>query len=301
MTGMIHPREEDLAALAEGRLLPEQAASLERHLAACRSCMAAYTDAVRYRAGWLATPEAFEPAPDLIERGVAVRRTSADRATAVGGEPRGRRVAWAGATLGLGLVLVVGIFLQSDFRSRSESRRVAGPIRVALEDLSGRGLVLAEGEAGAASSGPVLRSGLEQAGPELSTAVREARARYEAGRGRGANAYPVAAGLHCMGQTDAARDYIDEGLRRNSNDVRLLILRADIAYRDSDLDGAERSLRQALATGRGTPAAALDLGIVLAELHRREEAARLFEETAKNAPAPIAARARRELEALEAR
>lgn len=261
--------------------------------------MAAYTDAVRYRAGWLATPEAFEPTPGLIERSLAI----------VGGRGPGRvplarrglswrRVALAGAALGLGLTVL--IVVRSDLRTRAESPRLPSPIRLALEDLSGRGLVLPGGEAGAASAGPVLRSGVDQTGRELDAAVREAIARYEAGRRHGAHVYPVAAGLHCAGQTEAARNFVDEGLRSDSNDVRLLVLRADIAYRSSDLTLAERTLRKALAVQRESPAAALDLAIVLAELHRRDEAARWFEESAKHGPAPIAARAQRELEALEA-
>jgi tetratricopeptide (TPR) repeat protein len=298
MTGFAHPYEEDLAALAEGRMAPAAAAPLERHLAECRSCMAAYTDAVRYRAGWLASPESFEPTPELVERGAGmVRARRFPRAAVAEPGPGWRRLAIAGATLtvALGLLFVA----RSDLPARLGGPPLPQPIRLALEDLSGRGLVLPGGEAGAASTGPVLRSGQGPTDPALDAAVKEAKARYESGRWTRASVYPVAAGLHASGQMEAARDYVEQGLRSDPNDVRLLILRADIAYRASDMVRAEHCLRRALALRRDSPAAALDLGLVLADGNQREEAARWFEQAADQGPPSIATRARRELAALK--
>jgi hypothetical protein len=36
-----------------------EARTVRDHLAECRSCLAAYVDAVRYRAAWLIDPRAF--------------------------------------------------------------------------------------------------------------------------------------------------------------------------------------------------------------------------------------------------
>src|SRR5690242_2237624 len=48
-----------LAVLAEEGRSAADARSLE-HLTQCRSCMAAYADAVRYRTAWLGSPEMFD-------------------------------------------------------------------------------------------------------------------------------------------------------------------------------------------------------------------------------------------------
>src|SRR5262249_59286493 len=79
-----HVSAEDIARLAEGTLPPETAEVILAHLSRCRSCMAAYVEAVRYRAAWLAEPDAFKPPPDVLERGRALFRpeTSVRRARA---------------------------------------------------------------------------------------------------------------------------------------------------------------------------------------------------------------------------
>src|SRR5262249_8476930 len=48
-----------LAQCADGTLPRDEARTVREHLAECRSCLAAYVDAVRYRAAWLADSEAF--------------------------------------------------------------------------------------------------------------------------------------------------------------------------------------------------------------------------------------------------
>src|SRR5262245_33637961 len=69
-----HVSNEEIARLAEGTLPAESAESILAHLSRCRSCMAAYVEAVRYRAAWLAEPDAFKPPKDVLERGRAVLR-----------------------------------------------------------------------------------------------------------------------------------------------------------------------------------------------------------------------------------
>jgi putative zinc finger protein len=48
-----------LAQCADGTLPEIEARTVREHLAECRSCLAAYVDAVRYRAAWLADSDAF--------------------------------------------------------------------------------------------------------------------------------------------------------------------------------------------------------------------------------------------------
>src|SRR5262245_23071624 len=110
MTGIRHPREEDLAALADGRLGAGEAEPLRRHLAACRSCLAAYSDAVRYRAGWLTSPRAFEPSRGLVDRGMDVARNAgAARGAASVRVGPGGRVGWRSVALAGGALALVAL------------------------------------------------------------------------------------------------------------------------------------------------------------------------------------------------
>lgn len=312
MTGIEHPDELDLSALVDGRLSALEAEPLRRHLAGCRSCMAAYADAVRYRAAWLATPQAFEPSRELVEAGMAVRAKEPARAGAAAprslgrARPAGRRVAMAGATLALAgatlaLAAVVFYGVRAAATWRAPDPPLPPPLRAALESVSGRGLVLPGGERGAAHRGPVLRAGPAAPRRSLEAAVRAEIERYERGRRDRATTYAVGAGLIALGQADAARDYVDEGLRRDPRDARLLVLRADLAYRASEMALAESCLRQSLRLRRDDPVATLDLGIVLAETGARDQAAMLLARAARRGAPPIAARATRELEALRPR
>src|SRR5262245_38753151 len=124
---------EDLALLAEGRLKPEQAARLHEHLAECRQCTAAYADAVRYRAVWLAESEAFVPPRELIGAGVAVGPGEPEplreprRVSARGALSRGVRRGWvlAGASLALAGLVAAPVL----FGNRSDARLLPPDIR----------------------------------------------------------------------------------------------------------------------------------------------------------------------------
>ena len=82
-----HLSPEEIARLAEGKAPAEATEALLGHLYRCRSCMAAYVEAVRYRAAWLAAPEAFKPPEELV--------AAAQRVRFPAHAPRGRsRVPW---------------------------------------------------------------------------------------------------------------------------------------------------------------------------------------------------------------
>src|SRR6185369_11934492 len=97
-----HLSPEEIARLAEGQMPPESAEPLLLHLSRCRSCMAAYVEAVRYRAAWLAAPEAFKPPEELVAAGMRVRFPPAPM-----GRTSTRAVRWIPAAVGL-LVVAFG-------------------------------------------------------------------------------------------------------------------------------------------------------------------------------------------------
>ncbi len=75
-----HLSEETLAAMAEGHGLGAEEQAAREHLARCRSCHAAYADAVRFRAQWLANPGRFRAVQGSVEEGLAVRVKQPGRA-----------------------------------------------------------------------------------------------------------------------------------------------------------------------------------------------------------------------------
>ncbi|HEY3217114.1 MAG TPA: tetratricopeptide repeat protein [Candidatus Eisenbacteria bacterium] len=301
--GGSHMNVEDLALLAEGRMGQPASLALHDHLSKCRSCMAAYAEAVRYRAAWLAAPEAFRPSRALVDAGLQIpsnRKVGPRDPVAQASRPRrhDRRTRWMVASAGLAACLAAALALgPARFGLRAGAGALPPPIRAALETSSARGLVLPRGEAGAVAERPVYRSG---GAVSLSEEVTRAIQAYERGRRTPAQTYTVGAGLLVSGQLDAARDYVEEGLRRYPRDARLLVLAADIAYRTSELGQAEVSLRTALRSRPGDATIVLDLAIVLAERGRREEAERLLRQVAeRHARTPVGARARQELVKLD--
>jgi tetratricopeptide (TPR) repeat protein len=236
------------------------------HLSRCRSCMSAYGDVVRYRAGWLLLPDEFAEQP----------------------RSRGRLAAgWiAAAAVVVVLLGLVTTFLV-DLQAR---RRDEQPLVALVEQASASGLVIPGGEAGAAGGTPLYRS-QPVVDDDAERALERLRAAYE--RRPGGDVRQLAAGLAAAGQLDLAHVYIAEGLERSPGDPVLLILAGIVAHRAGDLGEAERRLRAVLASSPRNLTAMLDLGLVLAESHGPGQAAPYLNEVIQRAPdSALAVRAR---------
>jgi tetratricopeptide (TPR) repeat protein len=286
-----HLTPEELAVLAERGGHGASREAVE-HLARCRSCMSAYADLVRYRAGWLAFPEAFDGDEDPESRPSGDPGATRD--------VRKRLTRPQQATLLAAAAAVVIVFgLATGWRaSRLEPPRDAGPLTTLLERASAEGLVIPGGEAGAAGmtspyrSAPVVDDASEQA-------LDRWLAKFENRPPSYLEAQNLAAGLLAAGRLDLAGDYIREGLTRAPGDLQLLTLAGILAHRRGDLVQAERSLHDALGTSPGDLTAMLDLGLVLAEAGRMEEAEHYLNDVIGRAPrSPLADRARRALDRL---
>lgn len=281
MTG--HIDLETLAALAEGGLASDAAERVRRHLAGCRSCTAAYADAVRYRAAWLARPEAFA----LTER---------EHRDLVG-HARPRR----GASAAAGWLMAAGLAIVALGGGWWWLGHEAGPgaplppaVRAATEAASARGLVLPGGERLAVAAAPAMRSGGLEIDSRLAGEVERLIARYEGGEREAASCARVVTALLAAQDLPAARDYVREGLATHPDDVRLLVLQAGVLQRSNDLDGAVASLRRARVLAPADPLVALDLAILLRQ--RGDAAATaLFTEASRSRDRALAERARREL------
>lgn len=292
MTSHIEPGI--LAALAEGRLPSEEADGVRAHFADCRSCMAAYADAVRYRAAWLAEPEAFEPDAAMLAAARRALGESGFSATPAGRFPA-RRVALIAAGL---LVAVLGPVGYSMFeRSPALRFRLPEAVREATERSSARGLVLPGGAGGADRILTGMRSGQAIGSPALERELQASIAAYEGGARSSESGARVVAALLASGETGAASDYANECLRADPGNVPLLVFAADARYRLNDPPGAEELLRRARAAAPRDPIVGLDLALVLRGQGREDEARRLIEQVKRTRVAPLAARAARELDA----
>ncbi len=289
MTGT-HVNTDALAALAEGALSEAEAGPLRDHLATCRTCMAAYADAVRYRAAWLSRPEAFEPDGELVDLAgrVAVRSSQRSRRTR----------SWAPMAFAATGAAALGAWaVLANLPEPSLPLEHSPAVRRAIERSSAEGLVLPGGARAAARDPGGLRSGQGIQSPELESELRRALAAYEGGeRDAEAGARLLAAFL-AGGELDAAATYVEELLAAHPNHVPTLVLAADVEFRRSRLASAERLLSRALERSPRDPAVQLDLALVLRQRGREPEAQALLERALRGGDSAIAMRVRRELDA----
>lgn len=290
-----HVDLETLAALAEGALGPDEAAAVHSHLATCRSCTAAYADAVRYRAAWLAKPGAF--APSTAEARALAR--SVGRALGLPAPPPRRRAmpAWLAAAAVLAVVFTGASWLAWDRRPPAAGLELPPSVRAATEVASSRGLVLPGGERLAGRPAPEMRSGSGEVTPELEQQASALQQSYESGRRSADDTAVLVAALLAVSDVDGARTYAREGRRNHPRDVRLMLLNAAALQRDNDVAGAEAQLREAHRRAGGDPVVALDLALVLRQRGQAEEARELLQRVARSRVAPLAERAKRELDA----
>jgi tetratricopeptide repeat protein/putative zinc finger protein len=281
-----------LAELADGVLPPGDAARARAHLGECRSCMAAYADAVRYRAAWLTDPDGFA-ADDQIRRW----------AESHGREPLppSRSSNWARVAVRVlpaaAATVLVAWLAASPFAGRAPSLdfELSPAVRDAAERSSERGLVLPGAVAGADRIRPELRSGRPMISPGLDREIRDAIQEYEHGAPSPDAGARVVAALLAAGEIDAARDYAKECLKRSANHVPLLVFASDAYYRSNDLAGAEELLRNAVRHAPDDPLVALDLALVLEQAGREQEARSLLMRVTKSRVSPLATRAARYL------
>jgi tetratricopeptide (TPR) repeat protein len=278
----VHLSEEELAVLADGREPRNGPDPRLQHLARCRSCMAAYADAVRYRAAWLARPERFTTRlPSRRALGWATRRRVGN----------GWVLAAASLAVAVGMTTAfLGVF-------EVQPRSLPSGVRPVLEAASSTGLVLPGGHAGAAPVSSSYRSNppVPQAAAD---AIEDMRVRYENGERSLDHLFALSDALIAARQIDLARDYTAEGLRLAPSDPRFLLLAGILADLDGAPERAEQLLRAARREAPHDPTVALDLGLILVENRGLAAAAPLLREVIANVPGtPLAVRAGRVLTA----
>jgi tetratricopeptide (TPR) repeat protein len=272
-----HVPIEDLAMLAEGHpATPEIVA----HLSGCRTCMAAYADAVRYRGAWLAFPEQFGATPPPVE----ARDVRDPRKKSPFEIP-----AWFGATAML--AIAVGLFALGPWRP-ARSPVTPPAIQRLLVQASASGLVFPGGEAGAAGESPAYRAN-PRITEETGAALEAVRERVESGEKSIDPIYALAAGLIATGRIDLADDYVDEVRERAPQDARFIVLASMVSLQRGEPAQAESLLRHAKALAPRDATVALDLGLVLHETGGLSAARPFLIEATQRAPgSPIARRAR---------
>jgi Flp pilus assembly protein TadD len=93
-------------------------------------------------------------------------------------------------------------------------------------------------------------------------------------------AYWLIGGYVATGQTENAGAYLNEALAMYPRDLRLRMLAGILAYKQSDLDGAEHSFRSVVDADLNDGVAHFNLGVVLMQQGRTEEAMPVFDRAA---------------------
>lgn len=315
----IHLDAESLAAFADGnrRGLPPR---LWKHVLRCPACQGKLVEAVRVQHAWMegAARAPIDPAlrslaegiPGLAGQPLAVAPSDVHPAATNEGSrlqplhsrqlrPR-RSLGWLGIrwlrplTVAAGAAVVVGgiVLLISQLRE-SGPRDSAGKIENAILLASSLGMALPGGELAGEGPSAIYRGDLSQdAALLLELEVLERR--LAASPGTMAEHQMLIGGDIAAGRLQAANDHIDRVPESSRNEPGLLVLRAVLAYRNSDLDTAEMHLRNAVRSAPNDPLIRFDLAWVLSETGRRSEAAVEIDAVQRLAPgSPLARRAER--------
>jgi len=307
MAFQAHLSDDTLAALVEGGLQGEEQARAREHLARCRTCMAAYAEAARVQSTWLEDPEVFAPDDDILRLGLAVPASvggvsparHARRVPRHRQAPNGLRPVFltlGGAAVGLAAVLLwlrPGILAPTPLPDRG----VVALVERAAQRTSAHGMVLPFGEGFTVEDMTIYRAGAADADPALNNAILALIDSYERAETSGRAACLLITGQIAAGQIGNARAFVSEALQQHPDDTCLATLAAIIAFRENNLTQAEALLRGVVAREPGNLVASFNLGLLLTETGRRDEARPFLEAALKaRAQTPFSSRAESLLE-----
>lgn len=298
MHGSNHLSSAEIAILVDGN--PQGAVTDERrdHLATCPECYAAYAEAVTERLGHPSSEKAESVPADWITAATALatagRKAQRDRRPT----RLGLRPAFIGCAAVAAMILIV-VWHWPDSPSGPIPNLDPGhqaQLVAALMASSQEGMILPGGEGAANVERPVYRGDEIPAGAALSAAIDDATNAYLATESSADLAVQVIGAEIAIGQIGNARVMLEHARRRFTTDDRLIVLEAVIAYRQSELVRAEELLRQVVPDDGGCAAALFNLGFLLGELGRTEEARPYLERARRARPSTqLAARAARML------
>lgn len=272
----LHLTEQQLAALADASISEAERAFLAEHLRTCAGCHEAYRDAVRYRAILLADASVFRAPDEAVELARRIARPKpAER-------PARPRVRWFNPRLVAGLsaaaiLVTAAVLWKSGFTPRSEYDRYIMPLQQAAASASAEGSIVMPGvEESVSTTSTLHRTGFVQTDDAITTALDGLKEAYR----EDANAevaHWLISGYLATGEIESARLYVQDARIQFPEDTRFLVLDAIIAYRSSEMDRAERLLRDALDNDPHNGAAMLNLALVQYEMGQWDSARRTLE------------------------
>jgi hypothetical protein len=255
--------------------------------------MAAYVEAVRYRAAWLAKPEAFEAPEELVQLGVRVAGPSAPTRRAV--LLRRAAVAIPAAAC---LIAVVWIGVRGLARPLALPEPVGATLALRAEH--GQGLFLAGAPLSATDPAETIRGAndlvaLEHAADSLNAAYVAVRDRRHTADAFVRVAYPIAVTRFAQGDLPGSIEVLDQVRSVAPDDCRCRTLRAAISLANSDTVVAEDSLSHAIQRGCNDATVRMDLALIHAARGDTGAAFPVFREMAGRDDA-LGTRAKAELE-----
>jgi len=287
-----HLTSDELALLAEGKA-GDTAVRLREHLAHCQNCFQAYQDAVEFRARALTGQEPHAP-PELVKNGrnVPFRRSRGKGVT----RPRSGHVILVSASALVGLA-ALWIFLGPGGSPKSSlSSEEMAVLRDLAAQASEQGLMFPEASDG--KQEPLYRTGEVGSSPEVQRIIEQLKALSKEAKASSDDLFWLVSAELATNDLDMARLHLE---RANvDSDVRLLKLRAILAYRESRLTDAEQDLHKVLVDNSRDDEAKFNLGFLLAESGKMSQGMALLHQVSESKNAEIKKRADQALDTLSA-
>ena len=266
-----HISPEVMAELADDTPRPDRDALLQ-HVASCGQCAAVYAELVHHRANFIGGDGVATTNADWVRLGLEIPESVAAR-TSRSSEPplrdhrRSIRVLLPVAVVVI--AIATGVWLSQprhrahpsfvvDTAHAVEQRMAEEPLDVAYSTL-------------VATSGATVRNGGSEA-IELSTSLAKLADYYNHERMTADVAYWLIGGYIATGQMRNAEVYMGEALEKFPADGRMHRLAGILAYKQSDLAVAEQHFRAAIEATPRDGIAWFNLGTLLTEQDRLEEA-----------------------------
>lgn len=271
-SGHRHPTETELAYLLDSNAAPE--AWIVEHLAACRHCLAVYTEFVEVRSAMVSTPGIPEPSSRWIRRGLAVAQASPRLGTVVD-KPR-RRPAWQLPLAGMAAaaLVVVATFAIERFGLERKRDRIAVQARADSEG----GLLYADNLPPSLRG---VRGSSNDAG--VDAILAEMTVRYHDGTRSPDDAFWLVAGFLSRNDLGNADAYLRDVLILFPGDERLHNLSAILAFKRNDLEAAASHLKAAISI-RESSAHLYNLAVVRLEAGDSSASALLVERVRSGFP-----------------
>jgi hypothetical protein len=283
-----------MASFFDRTMKPKDKARVLMHLQGCRRCFRQYQEFAIFQRPW--TPDSLDvdPIPEMNDTG-QLADTQTAVVDSIKAKPQSSRPFWLRwrlqASLAMAAMVVIlfsatmlwrhlGPDTGSDYTSYTIS---LSPIRIAVESVSTSSRFLLPGAETIPRNGAsTIRSGYFSPNDSLEESLQRLFKSYVNNTASSDDAYCLIAGRYALGQNELARSIAVSAVKRFSDDAKINIIRAIIAYNyEEKNDTAQVLLRKVLTEYANKSVAGIagfNLAVILEEQSEREQALKILTE-----------------------